>query len=327
MSDVLRPLLAAAAMLAACHDDGHAEDRNGAAARPVEVRTGDGRPLSPVTLQFLHVERPGPGGSPRTFIETLNGDRWTQTFGNLTFDVNDPFVAGLLSPRRQLWPTTISSSLGRLASPRDVVGAIKAYRDHLATPDLGPTGEGYVFLFPVKADYDAALGAVDAAAVPGLRHTAALTPRCAYARLIVDAGERQAGILFMHVPDGEVSLGDPGDRACVEEYFARNLVLTRAEVDALIFSRGQPGAGSCVLARILPPAGSSAAPSPSTGCPTAPIRRAATLMAFAQAEGVGLAPGQAQGIVAAIKGACARQATSRQSWRDETCPAILDGDR
>jgi len=269
------------------------------------------RPLAPMILQYHHVESQPPGASPRTYIQNLNGDRWTQTFGNLTFGFSDPDVTALTGEQVIPQRIVVTAHLIRLDSPDAVFGAIRELSRDLSIPDLGPSGWAYVFLYPKRQDFDQMLTAAKSAAIPGLQRFAPLTPQCSYARLHLDQGNRQAAILLAHVPDLTLSLDDAGDRTCIEQFFAKNLQLAPAQIQALLYPAGSKNVGGCTVARILRPDQMRAEPAmESDGCPTAPDRRAEALMAFAKAEGIGLKPGQAQAIIKSVTDSCKRQVES-----------------
>lgn len=322
-------LLAAAAVFSSCHAAGVVEGDAQKGAGPLSMG-GQGaaeRPLAPSILEYRHVESQPPGTSSRTYIQTLSGDRWTQTFGNLTFGWDDPYVTGLTgelsTPRR----IVVGGQLVRLDSPDAVFGAIRDYSRDLSIPDLGPTGQAYIFLYPKRPDFDQTLMAAGSAAIPGLQRFTPLTSQCSYARLRLDQGNRQAAILLMHVPDLTVSLDDAGDRACIEQFFAKNLQLAPARVQALLYPSASSAAGGCTVARILRPDQMRAAPAMETGgCPAAPNRRAEVLVAFAKATGIGLKPGQAEAIIKSVENTCKQQLESGRV-KDESCRSVLLGEK
>lgn len=322
-------LFAAAALFSSCHAAGIAEGGDQQVAAPLTMqRKGEAeRPLAPSILEYRHVESLDAGASPRTYIQTLEGDRWTRTFGNLTFGWGDPYVTGLTgessTPRR----IVVRGQLERLDSANAVFDAIRGYSADLRIPDLGPTARAYVFLFPKRADFDRTLAAAGSTVLPGLRRFAALTPQCSYARLHLDQGNRQAAILLLHIPDLTVSLDDPQDRACIEGFFEQNLLLPPAQVQRLLYPAGVSAEEGCTVARVLRPLKGRPAPALETaGCPIAPIRRAEVLTAYAGASGLGLKPDEARRIIESTKSTC-KQQLERGQINDESCRSVLQGEK
>ncbi|MBB5712707.1 hypothetical protein [Sphingomonas xinjiangensis] len=320
-------LLVAGSLFSSCNAGGVTEGRDQRAASPLMMqgKAGVERPLAPSILEFRHVESRESGGSSRTFIQTLGGDRWVRTFGNVTFGWADPYVVGLIG-ESSTPGIVVRGQLERLEPGRAVLNAIREYGADLAVPGLGPTGRAYVFLFPKRVDFDQTLALTRTESIEGLERFATLTPQCSYARLHLDHGIRQAAILLLHVPDLTVSLDDPQDSACVEQFFARNLLLSRTQVQSLLYPAGARESGRCVLARVLRPSNGRREPSPEqSACPEAPIRRAEVLSAYAAASGVGLQSDAARKAIESIKKVCSQQVTSGEV-KDESCRALLNGE-
>ncbi|MDT8760218.1 hypothetical protein MZO42_16075 [Sphingomonas psychrotolerans] len=322
-------LPAVAAIFSSCHSTEVVEGDRQQMAAPLNMnREGVAeRPLTPSILEYRHVESQASGSSPRTYIQTLEGDRWTRTFGNLTFGWGDPYVSGLTGERATPPGIVVGGQLVRLNSPDAVLAAIRDYARDLSIHELGPTGRAYIFLFPKRVDFDQTLVAARSATIPGLQRFSPLAAQCSYARLRLDQGNRQAAILLMHVPDLDLNLADAEDRTCVEQFFAQNLQIAPREVQILLYPRVSGASGGCTLARILRPDQLQASPAlESAGCPTAPIRRAEVLVAFAKARGVGLRPGQAEAMIRSVENACKEQIGSERV-KDESCRAALAGEK
>jgi hypothetical protein len=227
---------------------------------------------------------------------------------------------------------SVSSNLVRLNTPEAVERALrgewngfKGYEE-----EKGPA-MAEVLLFP-RADqferYLAVLSANQSGPITALKQ---LAPGCILTNRIKLSGNGELIVLAMHVPDDAVSWSDPQDRTCLVAFFSK---VFGAQPDALqsllpavrkdeecnfaqILRSGKP--------RIFSAFDSIDFNSPrytARYCPAAPIKRAASLVWYAEQHGVGLDDKASAYLIKRVRTRC-RSMREQDSFYDESCPTIL----
>lgn len=309
--------------LAACESGRVANKMSLSAEHPFRRGGADWHPFSPQLVIFRDVENDATAGSEtKTYVDFVNATTFSKVFGNVVLNGDDPPVAGLAS---RLPYMTTNGYLVRLNSPEIAVTVV---REKLDSHVVGEASYNFtiaeIWLFPRADQLDSYITALGGMAPGFAVASKRLGDGCVETRVTKSTSRAELAVLAMHTPDKAISWSDPSDRACLVAFFAESFGVRPAAVNGLMpAASGQ----DCTLARILRPGQRTSNYQYlrfQTDCPAAPVKRAASLVWYAQQRGAGWDPQRSAGLVAAVKENCALM-REQNIVKDESCSAVLQG--
>jgi hypothetical protein len=320
-----RALAALAALLAACQAS--SEPTPGAAGESslFEPRPGDWRPLSTNLITFYHVaESARRGESLKTYVETVDGEVFQRLYGNLVLSHMDYRTSAVTGDANAFGPMVVSSKLIRVDTTEAFRKFLAETGAWLSRPQPYSIGHAEIFLFPDRRTFDRFARFVDSGGVAGLKPLRRLSEGCLSSRLVDPGTKNEAAILLAHVPDGEMSLGDPADRACLHAFLLENMGV-RPDQGHLVLP-GLPGSeyGDCSIARILPVTGETPKRT-RLACPDALNRRAVMLLHYLGRRGAA-GDEEAAALAGSVRKNCA-ELLRRGNRQDLSCGEIVEGGR
>lgn len=276
--------------LAACGSSGVARHGLGAEGNEAAFAptSAEWRMFNPTIVTFRHAEDDmARNQDKRTYVDAAGVAAFNAVFGNVLLDGHDPHVAGLTSEPATAPPLptlTIRGSLVRLSAATELVSQV---RDDLQIDAGGGSTRGAVLevlLVPRAEQVTSYMGGLSNGLRTNWESGRTLRPGCQLARFRDPAGRRDVMVLVIHTPDGALSWSDGADRQCMTAFFAEAFGVPSQAMSALL---PPDGSAECTFARIVPEDKRNSNYPQLTyqsGCPQAPIRRAASLKWYAGQE-------------------------------------------
>ena len=182
-----------------------------------------------------------------------------------------------------------------------------------------------VLLFPHAAQFERYLHELRVDPNDPITEWDELAPGCAMSNGARFAESGELRVLAMHVPDGTVSWADPQDRACLTAFFAESFGVVPEAMRGLLPPIQDR---DCIFAKVVPNGAPYSAYSsvihPVQSCPTAPIKRAASLVWYAKERGAGLGVERSTIIGERVLDACQLDRAQNRHL-DESCPTVILG--
>jgi hypothetical protein len=313
-------------LLAACGSSGVANNMSSPAEQPFRRTATDWRPFSPAFITFRHVEDDATAGtSTKTYVDWAEARTFSKMFGNFLFDDRDPAVAGLVGYPSPLSMLNVTSTLVRLNSPEAMERELREQVVVLGSLSERGAVQAEVLLFPRADQFDHYLGVLNANRSGPFTAVKQLAPGCVVTRTEKFADSRALAVLAMQVPDDAVSWADPHDRACLMLFFADSFGVKSDAMSNLLPATG-PGQ-DCVLARILRPNSRTSDYHYlryESSCPEAPVKRASSLVWYAEQHGAGLDAEASANLATRVRAGC-RSLRDQNLFKDQSCPIVLQG--
>lgn len=281
----VRILAGVAALLAACQASSEPAKPVAGQSDLFEPRPSDWRPLSTAKITFHHVaESASAGEGLRTYVGTISGEAFQGSYGNLVFSHRDPRTSAVTGDANAFSPMVVTSKPAKVDSTESFRKALEETGYWLSRPQPYSMDLAEIFLFPDRATFDRFARFVDSGGVAGLKPLKPLSQGCLYSRLVHSGTKNEAAVLLALVPDGEMSLGDQADRACLNGFFLENMGVRRDKAHLVLPGLPVAEFGDCSIARIVQP-GAAGPKRTGLACPEAPNRRAAMLLHYLSRRG------------------------------------------
>jgi hypothetical protein len=316
-----RVLAGLAVLLAACQASSEPAKSAAGKSDLFEPRPSDWRPLSTTKITFHHAaESARAGESLKTYVGPIAGEVFQGLYGNLVFSHRDYRTSGVTGDANAFSPMVVTSKPTRVDTTESLRKVLGETGYWLSRPQPYSIGLAEIFLFPDRGTFDRFARFVDSGGVAGLKPSKRLSQGCLYSRLVHPGTKNEAAILLAHVPDGEMSLGDQADRACLNGFFLQNMGVRREKGHLVLPGLPVAEFGDCSIARIVRP-GAAGPKRTGLACPEAPNRRAAMLLHYLSRRGR-LGDAAAAALADKIPKSCA-ELVRQKKQQDLSCNEIV----